>query len=78
MEDIFIRAKNILIIWGNNVDPERLPAFQQKIQSKAPKSNIGFENVEMLVDCKLNLKFIFLIYENQILFDFSLSTKTFI
>jgi hypothetical protein len=59
MEEIFARAKNILIIWADGVDPENLPAFQDTIQAKAKQAQIAFENVQMLLDCKLkfNKKF---------------------
>jgi hypothetical protein len=52
MDDIFARAKSILIIWADDVDPENLPTFQDTIQTKAKQAHIAFENVQMLLDCK--------------------------
>ena len=54
MDEIFARAKNLLVIWGDNIDPEHLPRFQQVIQAKADKAQIDYENVQMVVDCQSN------------------------
>lgn len=54
MDEIFARAKNLLVIWGDNIDPENLPRFQQVIQAKADKAQIDYENVQMVLDCKSN------------------------
>ena len=52
MDDIFARAKNILIIWADGTDPDDLPAFQETIQIKAKQAQIAFENVRMLIECE--------------------------
>lgn len=52
MDEIFARAKSILVIWADDVDPENLPTFQDTIQTKAKQAQIAFENVQMLFDCK--------------------------
>jgi hypothetical protein len=54
MENILVNAKTILVIWSDDKDPERLPAFQQIIQGKTKQAQIAFENVQMLVNCKFN------------------------
>lgn len=54
MEEIFAQAKNILIIWTDDANPEKLPAFQQTIQLKAKHARIAFENARMLFGCKFN------------------------
>lgn len=59
MEDIFRRAKTILIIWGSGVVTDDLPPFQEKIQTKAPSATLAFENVDMLLQCKPNTLFDF-------------------
>jgi hypothetical protein len=59
MDEIFARAKSILIIWAYDNDPENLPAFQDTIQTKAKQAHIAFENIQMLLDCKLHLKYVF-------------------
>ncbi|CAF2630318.1 unnamed protein product [Rotaria sp. Silwood2] len=48
MDDIFASAKSILVVWAPDVNPENLPMFQEKIQTKAKQARIAFENVEML------------------------------
>ena len=55
MDEIFARAKNILVIWADETDPESLPVFQDTLQTKAKQANIAFENVQMLVDCKFSI-----------------------
>ncbi len=52
MDEIFARAKSILVIWADDVDPDNLPTFQDTIQTKAKQAHIAFENVQMLLDCK--------------------------
>jgi hypothetical protein len=52
MDEIFARAKSILVIWTDNMDPENLPVFQDTLQTKAKHAHISFENVQMLLDCK--------------------------
>lgn len=53
MDEIFTRAKSILVVWTADVNPESLPAFQDVMHSKAPHATIAFENIEMIVECKL-------------------------
>ena len=52
MDEIFARAKSILVIWADDTDPENLPVFQETLQTKAKQAHIAFENVQMLLDCK--------------------------
>ena len=52
MDDIFARAKTILIIWADGTDPDDLPVFQEKVQTKAKQAQIAFENVRMLIECE--------------------------
>lgn len=52
MDEIFARAKNILVIWGEGIDPENLPRFQQVIQAKADQAQIDYENVQMVLDSR--------------------------
>ncbi len=56
MDEIFARAKSILVIWADGVDPDNLPTFQDTIQTKAKQAHIAFENVQMLLDCKFKKK----------------------
>jgi hypothetical protein len=61
MDDIFARAKSILVIWDDDSDSENLPTFQETIQTKAKQAHIAFENVQMLLECKFkNLKYLFI------------------
>lgn len=55
MDEIFAQAKNILIIWTDDVNPEKLPIFQESIQLRAKQARIAFENARMLFGCKFNL-----------------------
>ncbi|CAF0831105.1 unnamed protein product, partial [Adineta ricciae] len=52
MDEIFARAKSILVIWADDTDPENLPAFQEILQTKAKQAHIAFENVQMLLDSR--------------------------
>ncbi|CAF1469878.1 unnamed protein product [Rotaria magnacalcarata] len=52
MDEIFACAKNILVIWASDVNPESLPSFQDTIQTKAKQAVIAFENVEMVIESK--------------------------
>lgn len=52
MDEIFARAKSILVIWADDADPDNLPVFQDTVQTKAKQAQIAFENVQMLFDCK--------------------------
>jgi hypothetical protein len=60
MDEIFARAKSILVIWADNDEPENLPVFQETIQTKAKQAHIAFENVQMLLECKFTLYYIYL------------------
>ena len=55
MDEIFARAKSILVIWADGGDPENLPVFQDTLQTKAKQAHISFENVQMLLDCKFKI-----------------------
>jgi hypothetical protein len=52
MDEIFARAKSILVLWAEDVDPESLPVFQEIMQTKAKQAHIEFENVQLLLECK--------------------------
>jgi anamorsin len=52
MDEIFARAKSILVIWADDVDPENLPTFQDTVQTKAKQAQIAFENVQMLFESR--------------------------
>lgn len=52
MDEIFSSAKNILVIWADDVKPEALPIFHSTIQTKSNQATIAFENVRMLLECK--------------------------
>jgi hypothetical protein len=54
MNEIFANAKNILIVWIDDTDPNNLPGFQEVLQTKAKQAQIAFENAQMLFECKLN------------------------
>ncbi len=54
MNEIFANAKNILIVWIDDTDPNNLPGFQEVLQTKAKHAQIAFENAQMLFECKLN------------------------
>jgi hypothetical protein len=56
MDEIFARAKSILVIWADDDDPENLPVFQDTLQTKAKQAHIAFENIQMLLECKFNIK----------------------
>jgi hypothetical protein len=53
MNDIFVQAKSILILWIDNVDRGNLPVFQRIIESKAKHAEITSENVQVLLECKI-------------------------
>jgi hypothetical protein len=55
MDNIFAQAKNILIVWVDDVDPEKVPAFQKLIEPKAKQAEITSENVHILLECKIVL-----------------------
>jgi len=55
MDEIFAQAKNILIVWVDDTNPEGLPTFQELIQTKAKKAEFAFENVKILLECKFYL-----------------------
>jgi hypothetical protein len=52
MDDIFARAKSILVIWADDDASENLPIFQEIIQTKAKQAHIAFENVQMLLESR--------------------------
>jgi hypothetical protein len=55
MDDIFANAKSILVIWIDDIDPEKLSTFQEILQEKAKQASIAFENAQMLLECKFDL-----------------------
>lgn len=55
MNEIFSNAKNILIVWVDNVDSGTLTIFQTAIKAKAKHAHITADSVKNLYKCKLKL-----------------------
>ena len=54
MDEIFGTAKSILVVWTADGDQEKLSAFQDVIQTKSKAAEIAPENVQVLLQCKLD------------------------
>ena len=52
MDELFARSSDILIVWTDVTDQQRLPVFQETIQMKAKEAFLTVESMDQLFECE--------------------------